>query len=58
MAIEDTANSLLSAKTAGITVIATPGAFTDTQDFLEADLSVPALGDGTGRMREEIVSML
>lgn len=58
LAIEDTTNSLLSAKAAGIAVVATPGAFTDSQDFRQADLCVPTLADETGGIREEIVSML
>ncbi|MEM7694825.1 MAG: HAD-IA family hydrolase [Pseudomonadota bacterium] len=48
LAVEDTAASVASAKRAGITVIATPGAYTNDQDFFEADLVLPGLAaDGT-----------
>ena len=48
LAIEDTANSVMAAKRAGIDVVATPGAITAGQDFWQADLVVERLGaDGT-----------
>ncbi|MEL6688495.1 MAG: HAD-IA family hydrolase [Pseudomonadota bacterium] len=46
IAIEDTHNSILSAKRAGLTVIATPGALKAGQDTHEADLALSDLGDG------------
>jgi beta-phosphoglucomutase-like phosphatase (HAD superfamily) len=48
VAVEDTALSIMSAKRAGLTVIATPGALTANQDFWQADLVVGALGDDRG----------
>ncbi|MGB3456741.1 MAG: HAD-IA family hydrolase [Litorimonas sp.] len=48
VAIEDTENSVLSAKRAGLTVIATPGAFTAGQDTSQADLTLDALGGPDG----------
>jgi HAD superfamily hydrolase (TIGR01509 family) len=45
IAVEDTALSVMSAKRAGLTVIATPGALTSGQDFWQADLVVETLGD-------------
>jgi HAD superfamily hydrolase (TIGR01549 family) len=45
IAVEDTQNSVMSAKRAGLTVVATPGAFTAGQDTSEADLTLDALGD-------------
>ena len=44
VAIEDTANSVMSAKRAGVRVVATPGAFTSGQDTSAADLRLEALG--------------
>jgi HAD superfamily hydrolase (TIGR01509 family) len=48
LAIEDTANSVMSAKRAGIDVVATPGALTSGQDFWQADLVLDGLADGDG----------
>lgn len=48
IAIEDTALSVMSAKRAGITTIATPGQFTAAQDFWQADLVINALGIADG----------
>lgn len=48
IAIEDTQNSVMAAKRAGLTVIATPGAFTSGQDTSQADLTLNALGDADG----------
>lgn len=45
IAVEDTALSVMSAKRAGISVIATPGAITAGQDFWQADLIVDCLGN-------------
>lgn len=46
LAIEDTQMSLLSAKQAGIDVIATPGVLTSGQDTSLANLTLAQLGDG------------
>lgn len=48
LAIEDTATSVMSAKRAGIQVVATPGVFTSAQDFWQADLVLDSLADGEG----------
>ena len=48
LAIEDTANSVMSAKRAGIAVVATPGALTAGQDFWQADLVVERLAGDAG----------
>ena len=46
LAIEDTATSVMSAKRAGIDVVATPGELTAGQDFWQADLVIDKLADG------------
>ncbi len=43
VAVEDTANSVMSAKRAGLFVIATPGEVTANQDFWQADLLAGSL---------------
>ncbi len=43
VAIEDSATSVRSARTAGIYTVATPGEFTSEQDFSEADRVLPSL---------------
>ena len=48
LAIEDTANSVMSAKRAGIVVVATPGEITADQDFWQADLVIPSLAGDDG----------
>lgn len=45
LAIEDTATSVMSAKRAGIDVVATPGELTASQDFWQADLLIDKLAD-------------
>ena len=50
IAIEDTTASVISAKSAGLRVIATPGALTDTQDFSLADLRLRNLSDEAGEL--------
>ena len=47
IAIEDTAASVLSARRAGVEVIATPGEFAKDQDFFMADLVIPSLGSSS-----------
>ena len=44
VAIEDTQNSVMSAKRAGVRVVATPGEFTSGQDVSAADLALDTLG--------------
>lgn len=58
VAIEDTAVSVMSAKRAGITVIATPGAITGGQDFWQADLVVGSLLGPNGAVDQRVVAML
>ena len=58
IAIEDTASSVLSAKQAGVPVIATPGDLTREQSFFNADLVVEALSDRTGGLDAEVESMI
>ncbi|WP_428391133.1 HAD-IA family hydrolase [Lichenicoccus sp.] len=48
VAIEDTANSVMAAKRAGIAVIATPGELTADQDLWQADLVLSSLATGSG----------
>ena len=48
IAFEDTADSVRAAKRAGVSVVATPGAFTAGQDTSDADLTLDALGTETG----------
>jgi len=48
LAVEDTALSVMSAKRAGLTVVATPGAITEGQDFWQADMVIPSLLSGAG----------
>jgi HAD superfamily hydrolase (TIGR01549 family) len=57
LAIEDTANSVMAAKRAGIEVVATPGAITAGQDFWQADLVVDGLGSD-GRVDPRVLAML
>ena len=58
LAVEDTANSVMSAKRAGITVIATPGQLTAGQDFWQADLVVENLAGADGALDERVLAML
>lgn len=43
LAFEDSRNGLLSAKAAGLRVVVTPSAYTDTDDFSNADMIVESL---------------
>ena len=45
--IEDSRNGLLSAKAAGIYCLVTTNGYTKNEDFTQADLVVPELGDAT-----------
>lgn len=58
LAIEDTANSVMSAKRAGLTVIATPGALTTNQDFWQADLRLKSLADGDGAIDARVLALM
>ena len=58
LAIEDTALSVMSAKRAGITTIATPGEISASQDFWQADLVIPALADSDGTLHPRLLQML
>ena len=44
--VEDSRNGLLAAKAAGMHCIVTTNGYTENEDFAEADLVVPELGDG------------
>ena len=57
LAIEDTANSVMSAKRAGLEVVATPGEITADQDLWQADLVLASLAEGAGVDRR-VVEML
>lgn len=57
LAIEDTANSVLAAKRAGIAVIATRGEYTADQDVALADLVLDALGGPDG-VDQRVLDML
>ena len=57
IAVEDTANSVMAAKRAGLTTIATPGAYTDGQDFWQADMIAGSLADGSGSVRPDILEL-
>ncbi len=66
IAIEDTAVSVMSAKRAGLTVVATPGEITAGQDFWQADLVVSSLlgdvgavgGAMDGALNARVVALL
>jgi HAD superfamily hydrolase (TIGR01509 family) len=58
IAIEDTATSVMSAKRAGLAVVATPGEITAGQDFWQADLVVPALAGADGALDERVLALL
>ena len=58
IAIEDTANSVMSAKRAGIYTIATPGALTLGQDLWQADVVARSLIDNEDRLLPELLERL
>ena len=58
LAIEDTAASVMSAKRAGLQVIATPGELSAGQDFWQADLVCKRLVDSNGKLDAEVLSLL
>lgn len=58
LAIEDTAASVMSAKRAGVTVVATPGEITAGQDFWQADLVVDRLSGDDGKLDRRVLALL
>ena len=58
LAIEDTANSVMSAKRAGLAVVATPGAISGGQDLWQADLVVESLAGADGQIDKRVVAAL
>ena len=58
VAIEDTATSVMSAKRAGVDVIATPGEITSGQDFWQADLVLSQLADKHANLDPRVVALL
>lgn len=58
LAVEDTANSVMSAKRAGLPVIATPGQMTAGQDFWQADLVLDNLADVSGTLDSRVLALL
>lgn len=58
IAVEDTATSVMAAKRAGLSVIATPGELTSGQDFWQADLVLNALANKTGTIDPRVLTML
>ena len=57
LAIEDTAASVMSARRAGLQVIATPGELSAGQDFWQADLVCKQLADSSGKLDGEMLSL-
>ena len=58
LAIEDTAVSVMSAKRAGLLVVATPGEITAGQDFWQADLVANSLLANDGVLDARVVALL
>ena len=58
IAIEDTALSVMAAKRAGITTVATPGDISTDQDFWQADLVLPALSIRQDELHPQIIELL
>ena len=58
LAIEDTAVSVMSAKRAGLLVVATPGDITAGQDFWQADLVANSLLADDGALDARITALL
>jgi beta-phosphoglucomutase-like phosphatase (HAD superfamily) len=50
VAFEDSANGVAAARAAGVFVVATPSQWTAGQDFSQADLALPMLGDPDARL--------
>lgn len=58
LAVEDTPNSVMAAKRAGVDVIATPGKLTAGQDFWQADLVLDSLADAQGQLDRRVVELM
>lgn len=58
LAIEDTAASVMSAKRAGLQVVATPGDLSQGQDFWQADLVCSGLLDTDDRLDSRVLALL
>ncbi len=58
LAIEDTAVSLMSAKRAGLQVVATPGDISAGQDFWQADLVCHSLLDDSANIDARVLNLL
>ncbi len=58
VAIEDTAVSVMSAKRAGLQVIATPGEISAGQDFWQADLVCHSLLDAANALDRRVLALL
>ena len=58
LAIEDTAVSVMSAKRAGLKVVATPGELSVGQDLWQADLVLDNIGDSSGAIDPRILALL
>ena len=58
VAIEDTAASVMSAKRAGLQVIATPGDISGGQDFWQADLVCSSLLGPDGKLDARVLASL
>lgn len=58
IAIEDTAVSVMAAKRAGLSVVATPGQYAAGQDFWQADLVVENLASDSGEIDRRVIALL
>ena len=58
LAIEDTAASVMSAKRAGLQVVATPGDISQGQDLWQADLVCSGLLDADDRLDSRVLALL
>ena len=58
LAIEDTAISVVAAKRAGVSIVATPGAYAADQDFWQADLVIENLANASGTLDPRLVALL
>ena len=58
VAIEDTAASVMSAKRAGLVVIATPGEISKGQDLWQADVVMDSLLDAGGKLDARVLALL
>ena len=58
LAIEDTAISVMSAKRAGLSVVATPGELSVGQDLWQADLVLNDIADASGAIDPRLLALL